>query len=418
MRILLLPLGSLGDVNPFIGLGLALQKRGHEVVVVTNGYFERIVKQAGLAFVSSSSPQAYLDAIHNPRAWHRKKGPALLARHLLTALPEMFSRIKQLHQPGKTVMAALPHVFAAKIAQESFHIPLATLILSPVALRSTYDVVGLQSRCVGSRLRRWTRRMRFSWHDLKSSTVFAPEINSFRENLGLEPLRLRGLWSSSPQRVIGLWPEWFYGPQPDWPQQAVVTGFIEYDGAPTEGSLGPWDSVIDSDSSGRRPIVFTPGTACFDTSDFFAAACEACEILNWPGILLTQQEQPVRKPLPRIVRHIRYAPLGELLPLTAGIVHHGGIGTSARALKAGIPQLVMPMAYDQHDNAHRLVRLGVAKSIERRDFTAQQVAVYLSDLLQSQTILERCQHYARRFECSNALQNTCDYIEALSENCR
>src|SRR4249920_3530994 len=139
MRILLLPLGSLGDVNPFIGLGLALQKRGYEVVVITNGYFESIVKQAGLMFVSSSSPQAYLDAVHNPDAWHPKKGPALFARHLLTALPEMFSRIKQLYQPGKTVMAALPHVFAAGIAQESFGIPLATLILNPMVLRSTYD---------------------------------------------------------------------------------------------------------------------------------------------------------------------------------------------------------------------------------------------------------------------------------------
>jgi UDP:flavonoid glycosyltransferase YjiC (YdhE family) len=258
--------------------------------------------------------------------------------------------------------------------------------------------------------------MRFHWYDFKSSTVLAPEINSFRKNLGLERVRLRGLWSSSPQRVIGLWPDWFYGPQPDWPAQAVVTGFIEYDGAPTEFTLEAWDRVIGNDSAGRAPIVFMAASACFDTADFFAAACEACEILNWPGILLTQQEQPVHRPLPRLVRHIRFAPLGQLLPRTAAIVHHGGIGTAARALKAGIPQLVMPMAYDQHDNANRLVRLGVAKSIARRDFTAERVAACLRDLLQLHTILERCRHYAKKFDCSNALESTCDYIEALSEN--
>jgi rhamnosyltransferase subunit B len=106
--------------------------------------------------------------------------------------------------------------------------------------------------------------------------------------------------------------------------------------------------------------------------------------------------------------------VGRAVPRAAAIVHHGVIGTCARALKAGIPQLVMPMAYDQHDNAYRLGRLGVAKTIERSHFTAQNVASELRQLHESQTVLERCRYYARKFEGGTALESTCDYIEALT----
>ena len=256
--------------------------------------------------------------------------------------------------------------------------------------------------------------MRFLLYDLAADKVFAPEINSFRRKLGLNPVhRVWGRWLNSPQRVIGLWPEWFYAAQPDWPAQAVVTGFIEYDGPPNAAARDPWHAVSGSDYLGQAPIVFTAGSACFAAPDFFAAACEACEILNWPGVLLTQQEKQIPKTLPRMVQHIAYTPLGKLLHHAAAIVHHGGIGTAARALKAGIPQLVMPMAFDQQDNASRLVRLGVAASIERENFTPQKVAAQLRALVESQSVLERCRNNAKHFECDNAVKRTCDYVEAL-----
>jgi rhamnosyltransferase subunit B len=431
MRILLLPLGSLGDVNPFIGLGLALQQRGHEAVVIANDYFAPMVKRSGLAFASCGSAQAYLDAIHDPVSWHPKRSRTLLLERLSTIVSETFSAIKELHEPGKTIMAAPLLVLAARIAQESLGIPLATLALSPMSLRTVHVspsqtfAARLTERNSGIPaaaalinvelcLRRWRRRALFLGQDLIRDKIVGRHFNSFRAKLGLEPVRrCMNRWWYSPQRVIGLWPEWFCDFQPDWPPQAVVTSFIEYDGSPNEASLGSLDSVVGSDTTGRAPIVFTAGTACFDTLDFFAAASEACEILNWPGILLAQQEEPLRKPLPSIVRHIRYAPLGELLPHTAAIVHHGGIGTAARALKAGIPQLIMPFAYDQPQNAHRLVQLGVAKSVDRKNFTAEKLAADLRALFRSQPILERCRHYAKKFESTAALENTCDYIEAL-----
>src|SRR5437868_121543 len=114
MRVLLLPLGSHGDINPFIGLGLALQERGQEAVVIANSYFESIIKQVGLGFASSAPAQAYLDMVHSPDMWHPQRGPALHVGRLLAVMPKAFSMIKQLHQPSNTIIAAPSLAFAAR----------------------------------------------------------------------------------------------------------------------------------------------------------------------------------------------------------------------------------------------------------------------------------------------------------------
>jgi UDP:flavonoid glycosyltransferase YjiC (YdhE family) len=85
----------------------------------------------------------------------------------------------------------------------------------------------------------------------------------------------------------------------------------------------------------------------------------------------------------------------------------------ARGLKAGIPQVILPIAMDGFDNADRLAQLGAAKSIARTQVSGQKVATELSELLHSQTVLERCRHYAAKFEYSTAPESTCNYIEAL-----
>src|SRR5262249_43209266 len=111
--------------------------------------------------------------------------------------------------------------------------------------------------------------------------------------------------------------------------------------------------------------------------------------------------------LPPSVRHLTYAPLGKLLPGAAALVHHGGIGTSAAALAAGVPQLLIPFAHDQPDNAARLCRLGVAETLRRP--RARDMAGALERLLGSQEVARSCRQLAERvnpslIEAVDALQ--------------
>ena len=105
--------------------------------------------------------------------------------------------------------------------------------------------------------------------------------------------------------------------------------------------------------------------------------------------------------------------MSRLLPRCAAIVHHGGIGTSAQGLAAGIPQLTMPMGFDQPDNTLRLTRLGVGSFITPKQFTGRTTAEALRRLLESRRVAEACQRCEARIATGDGIAMTCDLLESL-----
>src|SRR5262249_56061237 len=108
---------------------------------------------------------------------------------------------------------------------------------------------------------------------------------------------------------------------------------------------------------------------------------EACRLRGRRGLLLPKCRGHLPAPLPPFVRHCEFAPFRQLLPLCAALVHHGGVGTVAKALAAGTPQLVLPFAFDQADNAARVQRLGVGDWLKPRQRSGAQIAKTLSRLM-------------------------------------
>jgi rhamnosyltransferase subunit B len=241
--------------------------------------------------------------------------------------------------------------------------------------------------------------------------VIAPPLNVFRASKGLPPVRrVTSEWWHSPDRVIGLFPEWFANPQPDWPPQMRLTGFPLFD----EQGLEPMsEQLMRFLDKGHKPIAFTPGSAMFHGREFFEAGAQACRILGRRGLLLTRHRENLPANLPPDVIHVPYAPFSELLPRCAALVHHGGIGTTAQAMAAGVPQLVQPMSHDQPDNAERVKRLRVGEALSMRKFTAAAVAKALRGLMGSPVIQARCAEVARRFVGARPMERTCELIEEL-----
>jgi UDP:flavonoid glycosyltransferase YjiC (YdhE family) len=220
-------------------------------------------------------------------------------------------------------------------------------------------------------------------------------------------------WWYSPHCVIGMFPEWFAAPQPDWPQQVVLTGFPLWD----ESALAQMpERAREFLAQGDPPIIFTPGSAMVFGRQFFLAAVEACRWLGRRGMLLTRYAEQLPGCLPKEVEHFDYVPFSQLLPHCGAIVHHGGIGTVAQALAAGVPQLIMHMAHDQHDNAARLVRLGVGEGIRPRAFRGAAVASALGRLVSSKRVRARCRESAARFHGSDPLARTCEVLETLGKH--
>jgi UDP:flavonoid glycosyltransferase YjiC (YdhE family) len=217
-------------------------------------------------------------------------------------------------------------------------------------------------------------------------------------------------WWHSPQRVTGMWPEWFGPVQPDWPGQVRLTGFGLWDERGIHALPAEMEAFIDA---GDPPIAFTPGSAMFFGHDFFEQSAQACGLMGRRGILLSRHREHIPGRLPPGVAYFPYAPFSELLPRCAAIVHHAGIGTTAQGLAAGVPQLLMPMSHDQFDNADRLCRLHVGAVVPRREYRAARVAAALEGLMSEPHTKKLALDLAKKVQGATAIEQTCDLIEGL-----
>jgi UDP:flavonoid glycosyltransferase YjiC (YdhE family) len=185
----------------------------------------------------------------------------------------------------------------------------------------------------------------------------------------------------SPQLVLALFSQLLASPQKDWPANTVLTGFPFYDrrGEP-EGLSADLEAFL---SAGPAPIVFTLGSsAVMDAGAFYSESAEAAKRLGMRAVLLVGRD-PRNRPavVPEGVSVFEYAPFSLLLPRAVVTVHQGGVGTTGQAMRSGRPMLVVPFAFDQPDNATRVTRLGVARTLARHRYTAANVAREIKALL-------------------------------------
>ena len=158
-------------------------------------------------------------------------------------------------------------------------------------------------------------------------------------------------------------------------------------------------------------IAFTPGSGMRHGQDFFGAAIGACGRLKRRGLLLTRHRANIPGKLPPDILHVNFAPLSQVLPRCAALVHHCGIGTLSQALSAGVPHVAMPMAHDQPDNAERLRKLGVAAVIPVARFNADSLTDALKRVTESARVAASCKEAARKFEGTHPLEDAADVVE-------
>ena len=410
MNILLVTLGSAGDVLPIAGLAIALQERGHRVTVITSGFFKDTIENLGIEFIEIGSRETLEAIMKNPDVWNPRKGLEVLLRQgFLPAVRQVYEIIAG-HASEDTIVVSSVLMYGARVACEKLNIPLVTLQLQPagfwsIAEPAVMPIIPLH------RFPSLFRKILFTVISRLLDRMAGPKINGLRTDLGMPKVRhIFSEWAHSPLSVIGLFPEWYATPAPDWPPHTVLTGFIRFD-RPFGGAVP--DEAIDFLAAGDPPVVITPGTGMQHADRFFQASIEACRLLKRRAILLTLYRDHLPGRLPEGIAHFEYLPFSEVFPRAAALIHHGGIGTTAQALAAGIPQLVVPMNYDQPDNAARLVRLGVGASLSPRKFNGKKAAEKLEYLLTSRKVREQCRHWADKIDFKGAVEETCRAIEQL-----
>jgi len=434
-QFLITALGSYGDVHPMVGLGSALAARGHRVKIVTNPYFEDVVTGAGLELVPLGTRDEYVELSQHPDLWHPIRGPKLVLSHASgEKLRPLYDLLMANYVPGETVFCAHGMDLASRVAGEKLAAPVASVIFAPGLLWTLHDSPRLKGAFLGPRVPRWLKRLQFWASDrFFVMRLVGPQLNGLRRDLGLAPVQhVYNGWLFETDLMLGLFPDWFGPPQPDWPANTRTVGFPLWDSpesaispgpVPIFGSekmgtdpLGLTEEVRDFLATGSPPIAFSPGSANKEAHQFFEAAVEACRRMGRRGILLTKYDHQLPADLPDSVRCFGFVPMNKLLRHTAALVHHGGIGSCGQGLAAGVPQIVRPMSYDQFDNSRRLVRLGVAKEISIRRFNGTTIAAMLAPLLDSPTVAARCRELASRCDGPAALAAACDALEQLADS--
>jgi rhamnosyltransferase subunit B len=417
MRVLIVTFGSHGDLHPFLAIGRTLAARGHECAVVTDPYFTRDVASAGLAMYPVREAISFADLLRHPHLFHRHHGPGLLASRFDAVAPcviEALRRGIEAHRPD-VILAHYVAIPASWIAEEC-GIPLATAVLAPLAWLAPDDPVPLLQVEPGAWRERRARVLARALGPV-ARIVSNAWVNRMRVRNGFAPARdpMAGAFRGGDLN-LALWSEAFRGPLPSDPAQGVICGFPWYDGEPgarLEAGLERFLSV------GEPPIVFTLGSAAVHTArGFFGIAARACSRIGRRGVLIVGRGIAPPEELPPGVIGVPWAPHSALFPRALVNVHHGGIGSTAQALRAGRPTLAIPHAYDQFNNALRVMALGAGLMLSRHRMTAARLAEALDRCIDDPTIAARAKTLGERLAHEDGAAIAADQLERLADTPR
>lgn len=411
MRILIAGAGSHGDVLPFIAIGREMSARGHEVFFFGNPYFREHVAGVGLAFVPVGTSDDYhriFDEIAEDRPVTALKR---INAHFGEIGGDCYRAMRTHVAPHRTVAVSSSVFFAPRLLREIDAVPCAAVHLAPHVIRSHLRPARSAPRWVDADSPKFVKRLAYWYVDrFVLDPCSTKPLNRLRAAHRLPPVtRIFRSWINEADCLIGLFPDWYAERQSDWPAEIVLAGFPLYDHGDQAPLTGELEAFL---AAGPAPVAFSAGTANAHSAAFFRTSLEACRIAGVRAILLSGFAGQVPANLPDGVMHVRYAPFGALLPRLAAFVHHGGIGSTSQAMKAGVPQLIRPVAFDQFDNSARAVQLGVARELLPRQYSARAVADALSRLMSDEQLHRRCRDIARRLAENRAVAIACDAIEA------
>ena len=409
--------GSHGDVNPFLAIGCELRDRGHEVVVFTHPFYTRDLADAGLRHVPIGAEIDHEAVLKNPRLMHPRKGGPYVMKLILGAASGALEIIRaQITEQRPDVFVAHHVCFGSRWIAREAGLPYASGMLAPLFWFSPNDPVPAPQKRPG---RLHTNIARLAMIGLRPLLHLVGDrwINRLRKEVGFPTERGIFMRDSHGGDVnLGLWSPHFRAPTASDPPRTITCGFPWYDRAELDGLEPDLQSFLDD---GEPPIVFALGTAAVYTpGDYYEIAAEACTRLGRRGLLLTGTPDRAPATLPDGVRAFGYAPFSLVLPRGCATVHHGGIGSTAQALRAGRPSVVVPHAHDQFNNGVRVVSLGAGAIVRRTRLTPPRLAEALRSVLESPAMQPRCDALRASLADEDGAGTAADAIEDLGQRKR
>lgn len=413
-RIVVTTLGTLGDLHPTIAIALELRQRDHDVVFVTHQVYQSKLEALGFEF---HSMRPDFTAMNDPQEMARmmdlKTGQEYMVRQWVNpSLREMYADLLTVAQGADFIFSG-EGVIATPLVAEKLGMGWASSAMVPMSFFSAYDPPVLAPFPALAKLYKLgpiVNRGIINFAKLVSNS-WADPIRQLRQELNLSPIAYNPFIENrfSPYLAVALFSSVLGQPQPDWPANTVIAGFTFYDGTQGGAELAP--ALQQFLEASEPPIVFTLGSAAvMDAGNFYQESIQAVQQLNRRAVLL-MGNNPLPENLPADILAVNYAPYSQIFPRASAIVHQGGIGTTAQALRAGCPTLIMPYSHDQPDNAARVKRLGTSLTISRKQYGAMRVAKQLYELLENPNYAAKATEIGYIIQAEKGVSVACDAIE-------
>lgn len=412
--------GSEGDVQPFIALSAGLVRAGHEVTLLVSDNIGRDYSHYAARFGFR------LQEVRNPeipssreaeRIWRQIIEVGNPIRQAELVMKFGFDPLTERMFDAATTLcnnvdAIVGHffLFPLQIAAGKAGVPFATVNVVHNCLPSA-DIpppglpdLGHWSYPLGWRL---VRKM--------VNRIFLPRVNALRRREGLKPATdvMSQVWSSDLLNLVAVSPTICHRPN-DWKPNDLVCGFLNL---PAENTEEPPDGIEEFIASGDLPIYFTFGSMMLHELDYIRQAASiwmnTVRRLNYRAIFQLPWDDLDAFESDERVFKVKGSPYNTIFPKCAGIVHHGGAGTTQSSLLAGRPSVVVAHMADQFFWGSELERLGVAAPTQKRkSLTAEELAKAIRVMLNKPEMAKQASMLGRAVAQETGVENAVRLIES------
>ncbi|MEQ1884990.1 MAG: nucleotide disphospho-sugar-binding domain-containing protein [Bryobacteraceae bacterium] len=416
-RILLSTFGSFGDLYPFLALGAELRKRGHAVLLATSESYRSKIEAEGLQFHAVRPDVSMEDREMLAYVMDAKRGTERIVRYLASIVRDSYHDVSAPAAEADLIVTH-PITYGTVLAARKLRKPWASTVLAPISFFSPHDPPMVSPAPWLHRVSMWGTGFAKLWMEpSKRHTLrWIRPIVQLEKELSLSsngnPL-FEG--QHSPSLVLALFSRHFGPPQVDWPSSTVTAGFPFF-----EDRCAMPEELERFLNAGPAPVVFTLGSSAVGAArNFYTDSLRAVERLGVRAVLLTgSHPQGLPDRLPDSVIAVPYAPHAQVFARASAIVHQGGVGTTAQALRSGHPMLVVPFAHDQYDNGERIHRLGVGEWLAEPKYTSDRVEPLLARILTNVSYSQSALAFAKSIRDENGCAAAADAMDRLLNSCR
>jgi len=413
MHVTILALGSYGDVLPIVTLGKGLKAAGHQVRIATFENFGNLVAQHGLDFhsirgdsqsiLNAGSGLALTESGQNViRMW-------LTVMRSFGVLAKSYARDLSSPDLGETdiIINQLPGGLYGYDLAEKFDRPMFMAAVMPLTRTRAFPMLAFPSifaHFPGYNALSYRIAEQLVWQSFRLT------INQWRkEILGLPKQSLWGYFGetgTSRIPILNGFSTYVVPRPPDWSQHVHITGYW----FPEGDDWQPPDKLRRFIETGSPPVFIGFGSMPVrNPARTTTIILEALKQSGLRGMLHTGWARIGNDDLPDNVFKIDYAPYGWLFPQMAAVIHHGGSGTTAFGLRAGVPSLIMPFLFDQFYWGKRIFTLGVGpKPIPHRKLSVARLAEALTIATTDTSMCQRAAALGEKICAEDGIQKTLD----------